>query len=145
MRRVILIATLLTCSMAFAKEKAEFVSVEDFYKTSKELHKKASKEKNFNKRTQLILELESDFKKSLDEFEKETPDEAGSIEKDISLLFETLEPAFTLAKEQSKPNAEKCGQARLSVEAGDSMGRGENPPLTKQAKETIEWIKVLCK
>lgn len=145
MRRVILITTLLICSMAFGKEKAEFVSVEDFYKTSKDLNKKASKEKNFERRVQLILELEGDFKKSLDEFEKETPDEAGSIEKEISLLFETLEPAFTLAKEQSKPSAERCGQARISVEAGDSMGRGENPPLTKQAKEAIEWIKTLCK
>lgn len=145
MRRVILLSTLLLCSISFAKEKAELISVDDFYKTSKELNKKAGKEKSFEKRVQLILELETDFKKSLDEFEKETPDEAGSVEKEISLLFETLEPAFTLAKEQSKPNSEKCGQARLSVEAGDSMGRGESPPLTKQAKETIEWIKTLCK
>lgn len=145
MRRVILCATLFLSISAYAQEKPELVSVEDFYKISKELNKKASKEKIFEKRVQFILELETDFKKSLEQLEKETPDEAGTVEKDISLLFETLEPAFTLSKEQNKPNAEKCGQARLSVEAGDSMGRGESPPLTKQAKETIRWIQTLCK
>lgn len=140
MRRIILALFILSPLCAFAELK----SVDEFYKESESLFKKASAEKTFKEKTKHLLDLEKSFKKSLEAAEKENPHEASSKEKEVSLLFSTLEPVFDLAH-QKKLKTDDCEKKAQSIRAGDSMGRDEGAPRSKSAQEALRWIENICK
>ncbi|KHD87910.1 MAG: hypothetical protein OM95_11585 [Bdellovibrio sp. ArHS] len=140
MRRIILLLTWTLSFSAFAKNK----STADFYAESEALLKKATAAANFTEKQKYLKNLQSSFQASLDQYEKENPAEAKTDEKEVSLLFSTLEPAFELLNKKSV-RAKECDLKRQFVLTGDSLGRPESSPQTKTAQEALRWIDVLCK
>ncbi len=119
---------------AFAQAK-----VADFYKESKASLELAKKEKTFGKKLEQLKKLESSFKTTLKEYEEKMPDEGNDEEKEVSLLFYTLEPVFNMN------STEDCVKTEHAIKADDRMGRGEEAKLTPRAEEALNWVKVLCK
>lgn len=129
-----IIVSIFLSTSAFAQAK-----VADFYKESKATLELAKKEKTFNKKMEQLKKLESSFKTTLKEYEEKLPDEGSDEEKEVSLLFYTLEPVFSMT------SIDDCAKAEHSIKTDDRMGRGEEAKLTPRAEEALRWVTALCK
>ncbi|WP_413570553.1 hypothetical protein ACLWBD_08250 [Bdellovibrio sp. HCB117] len=139
MYRIILLVCFLY-TPAFAKNK----TVQDFYTESQTLLQKAQSAKTLQEKQSHLKSLEKSLKASLQEYEKENPEEAKGEEKEVSLLESTLEPVFEL-KDKKSLTPKDCESKKQFIITGDSMGRPEEAPRTKTAQEALRWIDVLCK
>lgn len=129
-----IIVSLLLSIGAFAQ-----VKVTDLYKESKASLELAKKEKTFAKKSEHLKKLESSMKSSQKEYEEKMPDEGNEDEKEVHLLYYTLEPVFNMA------STEECAKTEQAIKADDRMGRGDDAELTTRAEEALKWLKVLCK
>lgn len=138
--RITLFLVLLNAYSAFADLK----SADDLYEESQKLNSELKIEKDFVTKSKSLLKLKASMHNTLKAYEKKDPLKGGPKEKEVSFLFYTLEPVFNLASKKSITVSD-CDKTKQMVIASDSMGRGENPPLTRSAKEALQWIEILCK
>lgn len=136
---MIIFIVIFTSSFAQA---AKLKVLADFYKESETLQELTQKETSKDK-SQHLKKLEKSFKSALDQYEKESPKEGNSEEQRISLLFYTLEPVFKLAQKNSFKES-SCNSTRQEIKTGDSMGRPQGHPASKQATEAYKWLDLLC-
>ncbi|WP_373999620.1 hypothetical protein [Bdellovibrio bacteriovorus] len=139
MYRIILLVCFLY-TPTFAKNK----TVQDFYNESQALLKKAESAKTLSEKQGHLKTLEKSLKVSLQEYEKENPEEAKGEEKEVSLFESTFEPVFEL-KDKKSLAPKDCDSKKQFIITGDSMGRPEEAPRTKTAQEALRWMDVLCK
>lgn len=108
---------------------------------SKKLRAEASKEKSKEKRVQSLKALQKAIDTSEAEYRKINPIEGDDTEEKFLHFGATLLPVFT-ATSFNKSNCEKL---QAQVQREDKMGKEEKEPFSSEAKEALEWLKVLCK
>lgn len=136
---------LATCALLMTQPVLAGLKVRaDFVKESQALISKAEKETDKSKRAPLLEKLKASLEKTLDQYEKQSPQGGGEKEKEISHFFYTLDPAFDLAAEKNKDDV-RCEQASQAVRSNNSLGKAEGAELSPDAKEALRWIEVLCK
>ncbi|MGZ3798801.1 MAG: hypothetical protein ACXVCL_01490 [Bdellovibrio sp.] len=144
MPRFRVIFFLITAIVVFSNYAfADLKTVADFYTDSNKLKASTRQKKMLLDKQKKLMELEMIMVSTLKEYEKRDPNKGGTEERAVALLRFTLRPAFSLAHKKSISSSD-CDYAKQSVQSDDSMGRGDSPPLTIQAKEALEWISILC-
>lgn len=123
---------------------AKLKDISFFYADSQRLFKVASSEKSEVKAHRHLKELKKSFEQELAIYKKQNPKEGSDQEQAVATFYYTFDPAFELL-EKKKLEPEDCERASVSVRAGDSMGRAEGSPPSREAHEVLEWIKTLCK
>lgn len=141
MRRLIFVLTLLL--LAANAQATGLKSPTDLYQESEKLLANKHSKDEFAKKAKDLASLEKTFDETLNAYEKQVSKEAEIKEKEILLMFSYLEPAFKLAKEKTVTE-DDCERKKQEIRTGNSMGRGENPPLTAPAKEALNWLEYLC-
>lgn len=142
MRIQVIALSLLMSVSANAAEKLKVV--DDFYSESTTLLKSAEKEKDTAHKSEKLKDLEKSFKSTLDRYEKENPKKGNKAEEQVAVLYYTLEPVFKIFDGKKPADRESCERVRQEVKTGDSMGKPEESPSSRQALEAYKWLDLLC-
>jgi hypothetical protein len=110
------------------------------FELSKTLRTEASNEKSPQKKLSKLRQLEKKLATVKKEYQKKNPEQGDTEERKVLIFDATFDPLFEI-KSFGKADCEKI-QDR--IESENAMGKEENAPLTNEAKEAVEWIKVLC-
>jgi hypothetical protein len=122
--------------IAFAAAK----SAGDFFDLSVQFRAEVKKEKSFAKKQAKLQQLKTSLQTSKKESEAKNPHEGDTAEDQVTFLYLTFQPLFKMADASKN----ECAKTRHQITLEDRMGRGENAVLTADAKEALEWLKILC-
>lgn len=115
----------------------------ELMETSRKTRSELSKEKSFEKKSQKFKELEKDINTALSEHQKANPTEGDDKEEKVAKLLYSLEPVGKLAAGK-KPSIKDCEKAQHQIDVEDRGSREEAAPLSVEATEAQNWVKVFC-
>lgn len=142
MRGLITVAVMinLISFQAFAVLK----NTDSFYQESEKLIKDATTKKSFTEKSKIFLKLKKSFESTLTEYKKQNPKEPTLQEKEVSLLYAMLAPAFELAKSKKSPTFQECARKKHAILSGNNAETEETPTPDKDTQEALKWLNVLC-
>lgn len=118
-------------------------NVEEFFKISQRYRQEVAPGTAYEKKFEKLQKLEKEIAKTLDDYEKASPQEGGQDEEFVAKFSYSLEPVLELKAPQTSSN-NGCEKARHQIEFKDKGSRREDAPLTKEAQEALAWLTLLC-
>lgn len=138
MRRQIVLLVTFISSTSLATPK-DVIAVMKESQTSRE---NLSKEKDSAKKLEKLKEFEKSLSATLQDYEKENPEEGGDAEEKVAKFSYRFEPVFELATKKITKAA--CDKTKGRIELEDRSGKTEDADLSDAAKEALKWVDVIC-
>lgn len=109
---------------------------------SKTARESLSKEKDSAKKIEKLKAFEKVLNATLQDYEKENPEEGGDAEEKVAKFSYRFEPVFELASKKIAKT--ECDKTKGRIELEDRSGKAEEADLSDAAKEALKWVDVIC-